>query len=58
MGVGAGNICGCAGFLPKFLQTCPKKTPLIMGAFFQIKSLQAPFLPKFPLTCPKKTKKT
>jgi len=25
----------------------------ILGAFFQIKALQAPFLPKFPLTCPK-----
>jgi len=28
----------------------------MLGAFFQIKALQAPFLPKFSLTCPKTTK--
>jgi len=28
----------------------------MLGAFFQIKALQAPLLPKFPLTCPKRTK--
>ena len=28
----------------------------MLGAFFQIKALQAPFLPEFPLTCPKRTK--
>jgi len=28
----------------------------MLGAFFQIKALQAPFLPKFSLTCLKRTK--
>jgi len=57
------NFWGREGFLPRFLQTCPKKPPkkmpskkkttafrFILGAFFQIKPLQATFLPNCPIS--------